>query len=302
VRPYPIFLGVFALALAGCPDKKATTEPTPSATAAATASAPAAPASAAPTPASGKMAHCPNAVDGASTIISDVEGGVQIAITGKDAAATKEIQGRAKDILTASKNQGPKVHHTGTGEGGGVFGRCPIVMRDTTIDVADIDNGTKVTVKPENAKELDWLRREARDRQAALSAPNAAGAGRGKMSHCPSAVDGAKTQIADAKDGVTVTVTAASADATKEIRDRGKHVAQVAKDNPKPEKHDGEGHGGGGLGRCPIVLSNTTVDQKDVEGGAQFTVKAKKAGDLDALRKEAKDRAEIFALPARPTK
>jgi hypothetical protein len=248
------------------------------------------------------MAHCPSAVDGASTIISDVEGGVQIAITGKDAASAKEIRDRAKEILTASKSQAGTVHHSGNGEGGGVYGRCPVVMRDTNIEVADIDNGTKVTVKPVNGKELDWLRRESRERQAALGMPNAAGAGRGKMSHCPSAVDGAQTKIADAKDGVTITVTAASADATKEIRDRGKHVAQIAKDGAKATTHDGEGHGGGGLGRCPIVLSNTTVDAKDVEGGSQFTVKAKQAGDLDKLRKESKDRAENFTLPGRPLK
>jgi TusA-related sulfurtransferase len=285
------------LALAGCPEKKTSTNPpAPQETVASAHPTPPPPAAASAAIAAGKMAHCPGAAAGASTMIRDVEGGVEIVVTGKDPASTKEIRDRAKDILTASKNQGPKVHHSGNGEGGGVFGRCPVVMRDTTIDVADIDNGTKITVKPENAKELDWLRREARERQASLSAPNANGAGRGKMSHCPSAVDGAKTKVADAKDGVTVTVTAAAADATKEIRDRAKHVAQVAKDAPKATTHDGEGHGGGGLGRCPVVLANTTIDEKDVEGGVVFTVKAKTAGDANSLRQTAKDRAERFTV------
>ena len=94
---------------------------------------------------------------------------------------------------------------------------------------------------------------------------------------------------------VEVTVTAAKDDAkTKEIRTRGKHVVDVAKKPPQEGKHTGEGLGGGGLGRCPVVVKETTVEMKEVDGGAKFTVKPKKPGDLATVQKEAKERAEKF--------
>ena len=80
----------------------------------------------------------------------------------------------------------------------------------------------------------------------------------------------------------------------KEIRDRAKHTAEVAK-LPEPPKveHTSEGKGGGGLGRCPVVVEgDTTVEVKDIENGSEITVKAKK--DVAALQKEAKERAANF--------
>jgi TusA-related sulfurtransferase len=282
---------IMALAVQGCEDKKAA-PPAPPAAAANTPPPTAAPPPAAATVApSGQMAHCPNTVDGATTAISDVEGGVQILVTAKGEPAVGDIRARAKKIVEASKTQAATVHHSGNGEGGGAFGRCPIVLRNTTIDVADAEGGSKITVKPEKKEELDWLRRESRERQVALGAPNSIGAGKNKMSHCPSTVTGALTKLDDAKDGVTVTVTAKGADGTKEIRDRVKHLLEVAKTPAPSTAHDGNGHGGGVLGRCPIVLKDTTIAAKDVEGGAQISVKAKTAADAEALRKEARDRA-----------
>jgi hypothetical protein len=45
------------------------------------------------------------------------------------------------------------------------------------------------------------------------------------------------------------------------------------------------------------VLKDTTVTAKDVEGGSQIDVKAKKATGVADLQKEAKDRAAKFQLP-----
>ncbi len=247
------------------------------------------------------MAHCPNAVDGAVTNISDVPGGVAIAITGTSADITTQIRARSQALLEASKNQDGGVHHNGTGEGGGKFGRCPVVMRNTTLDLSTIDNGSKLVVKPQTTAELDWLRRETRDRNAELQAPNSAGAGGGKMLHCPSAADGANTVIADIAGGVTVTVTGKSDAQTNDIRDRAKHLVQAAADPTPTGAHDGNGNGGGGLGRCPVVVNDTTVIAKDVTGGSQITVKATKPNGVDGLRKETRDRLANFAAIPMPS-
>ena len=56
----------------------------------------------------------------------------------------------------------------------------------------------------------------------------------------------------------------------------------------------GDGKGGGGLGRCPIVIENTRVIGKDIAGGAEITVTPATPAGLDALRKETRERAQNF--------
>ncbi len=300
------------MSLTGCDDKpKPTPTPTPTSTmtssnstdggmaAAMDAAATAADSGAAATGGdAGKndahMANCPAAAPDATVVLKDVEGGIELSITGKDEAAGKEIKARMVKLVASDRNEAEAgVKHDHAGSGGGTYGRCTIVMRNTKLETADLPMGVKATVKAKDKSEVDWLRRETRDRDKEMKSPNAEGAGARRMAHCPSAVEGAKTTVKDSKEGVVVTVTGAG-DKVKEIRDRAKHTADVAKmtDPPKPE-HNSEGKGGGGLGRCPIVVEgDTTVDVKDVEGGSEITVKAKK--DVPALQKEAKARAANF--------
>jgi hypothetical protein len=110
--------------------------------------------------------------------------------------------------------------------------------------------------------------------------------GGGHMQHCPTAVAGAKTEVKDNKDSVDVIVTAADAAKTAEIRKRAQHVVDAAKADPSSVEHTGEGHGGGGLGLCTVVLKDTTVTAADVEGGSKLTVKPNKPVDLEWLKKE----------------
>jgi hypothetical protein len=110
--------------------------------------------------------------------------------------------------------------------------------------------------------------------------------GGGHMQHCPTAVAGAKTDIKDNKDSVEITVTATEAGKTDEIRKRAKHMVDAAKQDPTSVVHNGEGHGGGGLGVCEIVLKDTTVTAEDVDGGSKITVKPTKPVDLEWLKKE----------------
>jgi hypothetical protein len=302
--PFVVFAGLTLVSVAGCEDKSKTA-PTPVATAttapsAVTASDASAAATdvAAATGDAGKvdahLANCPTAAPGATVALKDIEGGIDISITGKDEAATKEIKTRMAKLVDADKREVEAgVKHDHAGGGGGIYGRCTIVMRNTKLEVADLANGVKATVKAKDKSEVEWVRRETRDRDKEAKSPTAEGAGVHKMAHCPSAVEGAKTAVKDSKEGVIVTVTG-TGDKVKEIRDRAKHTADVAKLTEPPKvEHTSEGKGGGGIGRCPVVVEgDTTVDVKDIDNGGASTVKAKK--DVPALQKEAKARAANF--------
>jgi hypothetical protein len=298
-----------ALGSAACDDKKKTeATPTPSATMTTSTMADAATTIAATAADAGMamgdagagdshMSNCPSAAPGATAVLKDVEGGIEISITGKDEASAKEIKARMAKLVEADKNEAEAgVKHDHSGSGHGTYGRCTIVMRKTKLTTADIPNGVKATVVANDKTEVDWLRRETRERDKEAGMAGSAGAGIHKMAHCPSAVEGAKTVVKDSKEGVIVTVTAppGAADKVKDIRDRAKHTADIAK-MPEPPKveHNSEGMGGGGLGRCPIVVEgDTTVDVKDIDNGAEISVKAKK--DVAGLQKEAKLRAGNF--------
>ena len=308
VRSTLASLALLAVLLPGCDDcnEKSSSGTAASATASAASATP--PPSASTPPAassatlspSGKMAHCPNAALGATTVIADVPGGVALTITSINLGARGDIRARVQALVEAQKNAGASVKHTGNGEGGGLLGRCPIVLKDTTLETAEVEGGTKVTVKSKDPAEVDWLRRETRDRQEDLEAAGSP-AGIGKMAHCPSAIAGTTTTLKNTKDGVSVTVTAKDDAITKSIRERVAHLLEISK-NPEAgaaaASHTGEGGGGGSIGRCPVVLKDTTLTAKDVPNGSQVDVKAKTAADVPKLQDEAKERAAKFQLPA----
>ncbi len=305
----PAMLAVVAgaAALTGCDscNRSSSTQTAPSATApVASASAPpmmgAAPdasmAGAADAGTSGKMAHCPDAVPGATTTIKDVPGGVELTVASTAPAGVADIQARVQALLDAQKNPSTTVRHSGNGEGGGLLGRCPVVLKNTTITATTSASGSVITVVSKAPDEVDWLRRETRDREEDLEAAGSP-AGVGKMSHCPSALLGAITTLKNTPDGVSVTITGPSDDLAKSIRERSQHLAEVANDAGTEPPHSGEGGGHGSIGRCPVVVYGTTLKVKDVPGGSQVDVKAKKAADVPKLQAEAKERAAKFQLP-----
>ena len=309
MRSTALLLFVLPLALlAGCDscNDKSTSGTTPSASVvastppSASASTPPAASSAGLAP-SGKMAHCPNAVTGATTEIKDAPGGVEVTVTGTDDATAADIRARVHALVDAQKNQNPNVKHTGQGEGGGLLGRCPIVLKDTTITTADVPNGAKMTVATKDPLEVDWLRRETRDREEDLKLAGSP-AGVGMMAHCPSAIAGVTTTLKNTKDGVSVILTGKDDPTTKSIRERVAHLLEVSK-NPEAGAaaavtHTGEGGGGGSIGRCPVVLQDTVLTAKDIPGGSQVDVKAEVATGVAALQAEAKERVAKFQLPA----
>lgn len=162
-------LAVAGLSL-GCKDK--TPPPSPAVAASETAANAAPPANAAaPTPSGsaatpGRMANCPTLVEGGATAIKDIAGGVELTVTAKEEAATKEIRTRARHLAELSTEEAPQGRHNGSGHGGGRFGRCPVITRNTVVTTEDVEGGARITVKPRDVAEIDSVRREARERQA----------------------------------------------------------------------------------------------------------------------------------------
>ena len=98
-------------------------------------------------PSDGHMANCPTAAPGATVSLKDVEGGIEVSITGKDEAAAKEIKARMTKLVEADKHEADAgVKHDHAGSGHGIYGRCTIVMRNTKLTTADIPNGVKAMV------------------------------------------------------------------------------------------------------------------------------------------------------------
>jgi len=300
----PLALAPFAF-VAGCDSCSKSSAPGAATAPSVASSAPApsasmAPAASASVGTSGKMAHCPDAVAGAKTAISDVDGGVQLIVTSTDPAGNADVRARIQALLDAQKTQTGNVRHSGNGEGGGLLGRCPIVLKDTTVTASTVDNGSTITILAKNLSEVDWLRRETRDRQEDLEAAGSP-AGAGKMAHCPSAILGAVTSLKNTPSGVSVTIVASPAtdDVMKSIRERAKHLEEVADDAGAAVEppHTGEGGGHGSIGRCPVVVTNTTLKVKDIPGGSQIDVKANVAADVPKLQDETKERAAKFQLP-----
>ena len=116
--------------------------------------------------------------------------------------------------------------------------------------------------------------------------PTASTVGKGNMMHCPTSVPNAKVSVADIKDGVEITVVGETDAAATEIRHRAQHCVESAKTDPNSVRHTGDGHGGGGLGLCPVVLKDTLVSADDIKGGSKITVRPIKPVDLEWLRKE----------------
>ncbi len=322
---------------AGCKEQQAA-PPTPALPEAAPSEAAPSAASAAPTasaaPAAGasklasdgKLLHCPTAVAGTNTTIKDAPGGVELTITArdeKDDATASEIRARAAFLASASAAKGTDAGaHNGSGDVGGLFGRCPVVMRNTNLVVAAAPGGAKVTVTSRDPKEQEWLRQESRSRVDELAAPAAGENAHLKEVHCPTTVSGASVTVTDTPDGVSVKITAKDAAAAKEIRDRAHALAAAVQLGTLGRAaaggghHDGGGGGdgtgsgsgrgdgtgtgggthdshgaGGGFGHCAVVVKDTALDAKDAPDGVTITLHAKGTDAVTAVRKQVHDRA-----------
>jgi hypothetical protein len=126
--------------------------------------------------------------------------------------------------------------------------------------------------------------------EPAADAPNMVN----KMANCPSAVDGATTTVEDGEGVVVVSITSDDEAKVADIRKRATTIAGLNDADSTEIKHSGQRTGGGGLGRCPVVLDNVEVTAEEIEKGVKVTLKPKDAAKLADLSKAAKDRAEAL--------
>jgi hypothetical protein len=196
MRKWTLVAGlVAALAFGvGCKKKEEATKPaTPPPSAADAAAAPTPPPAPAPDAApagggsaaggstgkmEGKMANCPSSVEGATTTVEQGKDAVEVTVVGKDDKATKEIRDRSKKLAEASKApEGAEVKHEGKGTGGGGTGYCPVVLQGTSVEYAEVNNGAKLTVKPDKADGLKALFDESKRRNENMPKAGAGGGG-----------------------------------------------------------------------------------------------------------------------------
>jgi len=97
-----------------------------------------------------KMRHCPVALDGAESKLSDIEGGVQFEIK-VPAEKVAEVQRRAHHVVEFAAK---RVGKHGGGSGGGTMRNCPIVTSDVVIAAEDLPDGARVKITSDNAMEL----------------------------------------------------------------------------------------------------------------------------------------------------
>jgi hypothetical protein len=117
-----------------------------------------------------------------------------------------------------------------------------------------------------------------------------------QMSHCPSAVAGSITHVANIDGGVTVTVQAPRDPiAQQEIRRRVQYQLEVV-DQPERSaiEHTGLGTGSGRYGFCPGMMERTSLDVEWTSDGAKMTIRADRPEDVRRLQATTRRRARML--------
>jgi hypothetical protein len=109
-----------------------------------------------------RMRHCPLALDGATSTLEDIAGGVRFTIV-VPAAAVPEARNRAHHIVEFAAKRTREGHGEFDGKGGGRMKNCPVVTDDVTITALDIAGGAQLDVvtAPDH---VEALRAETRAR------------------------------------------------------------------------------------------------------------------------------------------
>jgi hypothetical protein len=109
-----------------------------------------------------KAGNCPSTVVGAVTTVSGAgsDGRIVLDITSADAGAVPAIRLRAAHLVDVQGAPPGSVQHTGEGTGGGDAGVCPVIVRDSRLEMAEIDGGVRVTIWPADRDAGGRLRAE----------------------------------------------------------------------------------------------------------------------------------------------
>lgn len=120
------------------------------------------------------MRRCPVTVEGAYTVIRDVEGGLQIDVVGKTDAVVAEIRTRALRLLTegagvrapkavaAARPKSAKSAAPRPRDGAGRSGACPIMVLNAVVRTEPLEHGSRFVVAAEFPGDVAWLRAQSR--------------------------------------------------------------------------------------------------------------------------------------------
>lgn len=92
-----------------------------------------------------KMRHCPVALDGASSNVQDIAGGVRFTIHAPD-PLVDEARQRARHIVEFAAKRTREGHGEFDGQGGGHMKNCPVITDDVTITARDVEGGAELDV------------------------------------------------------------------------------------------------------------------------------------------------------------
>ena len=109
-----------------------------------------------------KMRHCPVALDGATSTVHDIDGGVRFVVNVPD-SALDEVRRRAHHIVDFAARKTREGHGGFDGQGGGHMKNCPVVTDGVMITATDIAGGAQLDVVTD-APHVDQLRAETRTR------------------------------------------------------------------------------------------------------------------------------------------
>ena len=109
-----------------------------------------------------KMRHCPLALDGASSTLEDIDGGVRFTIQVPE-SALEEVRKRAHHVVELAAKHTRTGHGEFDGKGGGRMRNCPVVTDDVAIIATDIAGGAQLDV---TSSDVAQLRTETRARTA----------------------------------------------------------------------------------------------------------------------------------------
>lgn len=109
-----------------------------------------------------RMRHCPLAIDGATSTVEDIDGGVRFTIKAP-AAKLEDARRRAHHVVDFAAKKTREGHGDFDGKGGGRMKNCPVVTDDVTITATDIEGGAQLDVITA-AAHVDALRADTRER------------------------------------------------------------------------------------------------------------------------------------------
>lgn len=107
-----------------------------------------------------KMRHCPLALDGATSTLEDIDGGVRFTIHVPD-TELDDARRRAHHVVEFAAKRTREGHGDFDGKGGGRMKNCPVVTDGVAIVATDVPGGAQLDI---TATDAAALRAETRAR------------------------------------------------------------------------------------------------------------------------------------------